>query len=242
MIAGLVVDVIVGTEYSFADAYLNLNIDRPIPTLTEREATIAVAVDNIYNPGPRMATMTSYVFRVCLHPNPPLGFEPEEEVWRDIEIDGSHTLADFHEAIFEAFDRWDSHAYEFITRDEDGIALRSYVHPGLYDGGLSWQPMDDEEIDRFIDRAAPDDASEATKERFRDLQLNPPPEGNAADTTVAELDPEELGALSYTFDMGDNWEHYIELQETREGSLDGDSAVADEQGDAPSQYRDLDDE
>ena len=133
--------------------------------------TIAVAVDNIYNPGSGRATMTTYVFRVWLHPNPPLGFEPEEEeVWRDIEIDGSHTLADFHEAIFAAFDRWDSHAYEFITRDEDGIALRSYVHPGLYDGGLSWQPMDDEEIDRFIDRAVPEDASEAAKNRFRDLQ------------------------------------------------------------------------
>lgn len=93
--------------------------------------------------------MTSYVFRVWLLANPPLEFDPtDEEVWRDIEVDGSQTLADFHEAIFDAFDRWDSHAYEFITRDEDGIALRSYVHPQLYDGGLSWPPMDDEDIDR----------------------------------------------------------------------------------------------
>jgi len=186
--------------------------------------------------------MTTYVFRVWVRPNPPMGFEPDEAVWRDIEIDGSHTLADFHEAIFDAFDRWDSHAYEFITRDADGIALRSYVHPHLYDGGPSWQPMDDEEIEEFIERAVPEDASEDATDRFRDLQSNPPPEGNAADTTVAELDPEELGALSYTFDMGDNWEHYIELQETREGSLDGDPTVVDEQGEAPSQYRDLDDD
>ncbi|PSP52042.1 hypothetical protein BRC60_01170 [Halobacteriales archaeon QH_1_68_42] len=42
--------------------------------------------------------------------------EPEEEVRRDIEVDGSHTLEDFHEAIFDGFDRWDSHACEFITR------------------------------------------------------------------------------------------------------------------------------
>jgi len=186
--------------------------------------------------------VTIYVFRVWLHPNPPLGFEPDAEVWRDIEIDGSQTLAQFHEAIFEAFDRWDSHAYEFITRDEDGIALRSYVHPQLYDGGPSWRAMDDEEIDRFIDRAVPDDASDAAKERFRDLQSNPPAEGNAAETTIADLDPEQVGALSYTFDMGDNWEHYIELQDTREGSLAGEPAVVDEQGGAPSQYRDLDDE
>lgn len=186
--------------------------------------------------------MTTYVFRVWIQPNPPLGFEPEEAVWRDIEIDGSHTLADFHEAIFDAFDRWDSHAYEFITRDPDGIALRKYAHPQLYNGGPSWRPMDDEEIDQFIDRAVPDDASEAAKERFRDLQSNPPPEGDAADTTVEELDPEGLGALSYTFDPGDNWAHYIELQETRVGSLDGDPTVVDEQGTAPPQYRDLDDQ
>jgi len=184
--------------------------------------------------------MTSYVFRVCLHPNPPLGFEPDEEVWRDIEVDGSHTLAEFHEAIFDAFERWDTHAYEFITRDSDGIALRSYVHPQLYDGGVSWPPMDDEEIGRFIDRVVPDDATAEAKDRFRELQKNPPTEGNAADTTVKELDPE--GALSYTFDMGDGWQHSIEVQETHEGSLDGGPAVVAEQGEAPPQYRDLDDE
>ena len=186
--------------------------------------------------------MTIYVFGVWLYPNPPLGFEPDDEVRRDIEIDGSHTLAEFHEAIFEAFERWDSHAYEFITRDEDAIALRSYVHPMLYEGGPSWRPMDDEEIDRFIEQAVPDDSSDGAKARFRELQSNPPPEGNAAETTIDELDPEELGALSYTFDMGDNWEHYIELREAREGSLDGDPVVVDEQGAAPSQYPDLDEQ
>jgi len=62
------------------------------------------------------------------------------------------------------------------------------------------------------------------------------------DTTVEELDPEQLGALSYTFDMGDGWEHSIDLQEAREGSLDGGPAVVNEQGEAPPQYRDLDDD
>jgi hypothetical protein len=180
--------------------------------------------------------MTRYLFRVRLLPNPPLEFEPEAEVWRDIEIDASHTLAAFHEAIFEAFNRFDSHAYEFITRDDDGIALRSYVHPQLYDGGPSWRAMDEAEIDRFIDRAVPDDASEDAEERFRELQSNPPAEGNATETTIEDIDPEQLGAISYTFDMGDNWEHYIELQDVQEGSLDGAPVVVDEQGDAPPQY------
>lgn len=100
--------------------------------------------------------------------------------------------------------------------------------------------MDDEEIDRFLDRSIPDDVSDAARERFRELQSDPPTEGNAAETTIEELDPEQLGAITYTFDLGDNWAHYIELQEAREGSLDGDPTVVNEQGTAPDQYRDLD--
>lgn len=184
--------------------------------------------------------MSSYVFRVWLLPHPPLEFEPDEEVWRSIEVDGGHTLEAFHQAIFEAFERWEDHTYEFLTRDEDGIALRSYVHPMLYDGGPSWRAMDDEEIDRYIDQVVPDDVSEEAKERFRELQSDPPTERNAAETTIEELDPESLGSISYTFDMGDSWEHHIELQDTREGSMDGKPVVVDEQGEAPPQYPDLD--
>lgn len=186
--------------------------------------------------------MTSYVFRVWLLANPPLAFEPDEEVWRDIAIDESHTLAAFHEAIFEAFDRWESHGYEFLTRDEDGIALRSYVHPQLYDGGPSWRTMDAEEIDRFIERTIPDEVSADVKARFRELQSDPPTEGNAAETTVGDVIADELGSLSYTFDMGDGWEHYIERQETRDESLDGSPSVVDKQGDAPPQYPELDED
>ncbi|EMA70083.1 hypothetical protein C468_01070 [Halorubrum kocurii JCM 14978] len=40
--------------------------------------------------------------------------------------------------------------------------------------------------------------------------------------------------------MGDNWEHYIELQDTRDASLDSSPVVVDEQGHAPSQYPDMD--
>lgn len=184
--------------------------------------------------------MAIYRFRVWLLPNPPLEFEPDTEVWRDIEVDGSHTLTDLHEAIFNAFDRWETHGYEFLTRDEVGIVTRSYVHPQLYSGDPSWPRMDDAEIEQFIDRAIPDDVSRDAKERFCDLRKNPPQEGNAAETTIEEIDPEQLQSLFYEFDMGDGWEHHIELQETREGSLDSEPAVVDEQGDAPPQYPEYD--
>jgi hypothetical protein len=195
---------------------------------------------NIYNAAVRRTPMTTYKFRVWLLPNPPLEFEPDTEVWRDIEIDSSQTLADFHEAIFNAFDRWDTHSYEFLTRNGDGIATRSYVHPQLYSGDPSWPPMDDAEIDRFIDQAIPDDVSEEAKERFRDLRKNPPTEADAAETTIEEIDRKQLQSLFYEFDLGDSWEHHIELQETRKGALNGDRVVVDEQEAAPPQYPDLD--
>lgn len=180
--------------------------------------------------------MTTYRFRVWLHPNPPLEFEPETEVWRDIEITGSHTLADFHEAIFDAFDRWETHAYEFLLHDEHGIAIRSYAHPQMYSGDQSWPPMDDEQIDRFLEHAIPDDAPEKAIDKFRDLQKNPPEEQNAAETSIDDLDLVESQSLFYEFDFGDSWEHHIKLEEIRDESLDGEPVVVDEHGESPPQY------
>lgn len=185
--------------------------------------------------------MTTYVFRVWLRPNPPLGFDPDEAVWREIKVDSSHTLDDFHEAIFEAFDRWEPHGYEFLTHDEDGIATRSYVHPNFYDCEPSWPAMDADQLDSVIEQAVPDDVAEGAKQRFRELRTNPPTEANAAETTIDELGPERWRSLFYEFDFGDGWEHYIELQGTYEGSLDGEPVVVAEQGAAPPQYPELDD-
>lgn len=180
--------------------------------------------------------MSTYVFHVRLLANPSLGFEPESAVWREIEVDSSHTLADFHEAIFEAFDRRDTHGYEFLTHDADGVVTRSYVSPQLYDGGPSWPPMSDEQIDRFLDRTIPDDAPEQAKERFRDLRQNPPAEGNTAETTIEAIEPRTLKSMLYVFDMGDNWEHHVELERVRVDASVSEPRIVDEQGEAPSQY------
>ena len=185
--------------------------------------------------------MTVYTFRVRLRPNPPLGFEPDTDVWRDVELDSSHTLADFHDAIFEAFDRWDAHGYEFTTYNDDGMATRRYVDPHFYDGGPSWPAIEGSEIERFIDQAAPDDVSEDVKEQFRDLRSDPPAEADAAESTIEDVVSEHSGSLHYEFDFGDGWEHHIELREMLDGELDGDPHVIDEHGDAPAQYPDTDD-
>jgi hypothetical protein len=52
-----------------------------------------------------------------------------KKVLRTIEIRGDQTLADLHEAIFIAFDRYDEHLYEFQfgkgPRDRDGPLFRA---------------------------------------------------------------------------------------------------------------------
>lgn len=185
--------------------------------------------------------MTVYSLRVDLAPNPPM-FEPDEDedVWCEIEIDETHTLEALHEAIFGAFDRWDAHMYEFMTYDEDGIATRRYAMPQGHNGEPSWPPMADDEIEQAIAHLGTEDASEEAKERFRDLRRNPPPAGNAGETTIADLDPLTLNWLYYQFDFGDGWEHIIEIQDPREGTLDGEPRVVDNHGPIPPQYPDLD--
>lgn len=184
--------------------------------------------------------MTVYVLRVELAPNPPL-FEPgeDEAVWCDVEVAETHTLETVHEAIFDAFDRWDAHMYEFLTYDDDDIATRRYVMPQAYSGDPSWPPMEPEAIDRQISRIGADDQSDEAKERFRELRRNPPEEGNAGTTTIADLNPGDLNWLYYQFDFGDGWEHVIEIVDSRAGTLDGEPRVVDTHGTIPPQYADV---
>ena len=96
--------------------------------------------------------------------------------------------------------------------------------------------MNDEEIDRFLKQAIPDDEPEEAKAKFRKLKKNPPEEGNAAETTLDAFDLDHSQSLFYEFDFGDGWEHHIEIRDIREESLDDESLVVDAQGDAPPQY------
>lgn len=184
--------------------------------------------------------MTVYTFRVRLLPNPPLQFDPDEPVWRDVELDGSHTLVAFHEAIFDAFDRYDLHGYEFVTRDAAGDPVRRFLDPLMYDDESAGAGADDDALVDFLEEALPDDVPDEATDAVEGLGGDRAPELNAAETTVGDLDLDEGATLSYTFDFGDGWEHAVELRATREGSLDGDPVVVDEAGAAPPQYPDRD--
>ncbi len=57
--------------------------------------------------------MNLYVLNVYLTSGPLSPDFPAKEVSRVIEIRGDQTLDQLHKAIFQAFDRWDEHLYEF---------------------------------------------------------------------------------------------------------------------------------
>lgn len=54
-----------------------------------------------------------YVLSVYLLGGPTSGKFTNKEISRRIEIRGDQTLEHLHEAIFDAYDRWDSHLFEF---------------------------------------------------------------------------------------------------------------------------------
>lgn len=63
---------------------------------------------------PRESTPASlYVLNVYMIQGPTSDKFAHKEVSRAIEIRGDQTLHELHEAIFQAYDRWDQHLYEF---------------------------------------------------------------------------------------------------------------------------------
>ena len=48
----------------------------------------------------------------------------DQEILRRIDILGRQTLHDLHEAIFDAFERWEEHLYEFNLAQDRAIVRR----------------------------------------------------------------------------------------------------------------------
>jgi pRiA4b ORF-3-like protein len=63
------------------------------------------------------------------------------EMSRTIQIRGDQTLEDLHHAIFDAFDRFDEHMYEFqLGKGPMDPKGKRYVLPEAFDNGGSNQP------------------------------------------------------------------------------------------------------
>ena len=128
-----------------------------------------------------------------------------QEISRRIDILGRQTLHDLHQAIFEAFERWEHHLYEFNLGE--GPADRSQIY--LYTGGVE---------------AGDDEAA-----------------GDPTTTSLAALNLEVGRQFGYTFDMGDQWEHLVQVVATAEARGKGKyPRLAKKVGKAPPQYPDDD--
>jgi hypothetical protein len=141
-----------------------------------------------------------YTLDVTLVDGPMSETYANQEISRHIDVLGRQTLHDLHEAIFEAFERWEEHLYEFNLGTGPSDRSQLYFYTG---GGDSY----DEET------------------------------GDPETTTLAALDLRVGRRFGYTFDMGDQWEHVIEVVATREGPGKGRyPRVVKKVGTAPPQY------
>lgn len=108
-----------------------------------------------------------------------------KRIWHLIAMRGDQTLGDLHEAIFVAFDRFDSHLYSFYftkeprRRSAAGPTPREYATPFMFE--------------------EPDPVG--TQRRF-----------NAARTCLNTLGLRVGQQFEYLFDFGDSWWHEVKVE------------------------------
>ena len=158
----------------------------------------------VTGPTPTAPTVHSnlvYTLNVYLTDGPITAAYAKREISRRIDILGRQTLHDLHQAIFEAFERWEEHLYEFNLGQ--GPADRSQMY--CYTGG--WETDDNEAA------------------------------GDPTTTTVGALNLQVGQRFGYTFDMGDQWEHVLEVVATVEARGKGKyPRLVKKVGKAPPQY------
>lgn len=108
------------------------------------------------------------------------------KVYRIIELSENCTFDDFHEAIFQAFDRYDPHLYSFFLTLEDTANMRR-----IYDAQEITHPQNVEDFDFSRSRA----------KRM-----------STAETRIGDVDLKEKDVIHYLFDFGDDWWHRVRVQ------------------------------
>lgn len=139
-----------------------------------------------------------------------------KRIWRTIAIQENQTLADLHDIVFEAFDRYDQHLYSFYLT-----------------GGSTRK-------DRF--RNCPEFTDPMTVQEQRGMGFGHSSE-NAEKTKIKDLNLTIKDKFEYLFDFGDNWLHEIVLEKIKD-SIPSDKypKIIKKNGESPDQYPDYDDE
>jgi hypothetical protein len=174
------------------------------PAAPKKKAAAKAAKTGKKTPATQAARV--YTLKVYLQDGPISEADSGHEISRQIDILGHQTLHDLHQAIFQAFERWEEHLYEFNLGE--GPQDRSQVY--FYQGG--WDADDDET-------------------------------GDPEATTLDDLGLSVGRYFGYIFDMGDSWEHVIEVTGIKEGAGKGKyPRVSKKVGAAPPQYPDDDED
>jgi hypothetical protein len=149
-----------------------------------------------------------YEFKVAL--------KGTKETWRRIAILGNQTLDDLHEAIYEAFDRYDEHLYSFYF-PPPGSRGRGRLRDALE----YTHPYNAEESGSMWGESA----------------------NNAAKTKIASLGLQKKQRFEYLFDFGDEWWHELTVEEVDGEPDEGEyPRIVEKHGTSPPQYPEVDDE
>ena len=133
-----------------------------------------------------------------------------KSIWRRIAVRGEQTLEDLHEAIYDAFDRYDEHLYSF------------YLAPPGTTGEARWRTAVEFACDQMFEHG----------DRF-----DGKPEYNAAETTIQSMGLKRQRVFRYVFDYGDEWRHDIAVEqldgEPEKGKY---PKILEKHGKSPPQY------
>ena len=136
-------------------------------------------------------------------------------LYRVIETSENATLENLHNAIFDAFGRYDPHLYSFFLTRKDTKSVHS-----IYQAPEFTHPRNTEDFMGFGQ-----------------------PKRSAAKTRIGDLDLAAKDVFHYLFDFGDDWWHRIRVESVAEVPGQGKFVnLVKSVGEAPRQYPDYDED
>ncbi len=151
-----------------------------------------------------------FIFKVAL--------AGQKSIWRRIALSGNQTLDDLHEAIYDAFDRYDEHLYSFYFLPP---RVKKLTRSNLRDAAEYACPFSCKDDGPFSNPDTP----------------------NAAKTKFVALNLKPKQVFFYLFDFGDEWWHEITVEAVDVPQEKGKyPRVLESRGASPPQYPDFDEE
>lgn len=139
------------------------------------------------------------------------------KLYRTIEASENCTFEDLHEAIYDAFERYDPHLYSFFITQKDTKSIPAIMK-------------------------APEITHPQNIEDFMGFGKKPK---SAASNKIGSVGLEEKDVFHYWFDFGDDWWHRIRVEKITDAeskSRKKHIALVKSVGEAPPQYEDYEDE